>query len=330
MISLQKKDRTFESKKNNSQVFIPRDITLADDGFHKSKALMYTEWWYFDAEFENGYSTQISVRVNSAFHKILKIFLRLDVYKDGRLLSQNIESVSKKRFQAFKEKPVVLIDNKEVIKGFQDKKTGNYVFEVNVNLKNASVKLKFDGCTKGWKGTVPVSSWAVILPKANVNGTLKINKDVINVNGYGYHDHNWEFTPSAIFNFGWFWGKIVSRKYTITWATIFKNKKKGEPLVVINKDNGNYFNIEPKNIFFTGKEINKENRKYIPHYFQLKAKNKKVEFDISMKVIDIHFIKVMRIFNYWRYHTKCTGYIKIDGETENINQIHMIEFIRFR
>jgi len=330
MISDYKKNKIYESNKNIQAIFIPKDIEPKDDGFHESKAIMCTEWWYFDAEFDNKYSIQMNLRINSAFKRIVKIFLRLEIYKEGKLIKSSAEVISKKRFRALKDQPIVFIDDKEIIKGALNKKTGNYVFELNLDFNNISAKLKFDGCTKGWKGIVPIGSWAVILPKAYVTGVLKINNESVNVKGHGYHDHNWDFTPSKVLNFGWFWGKIMSKNHTIAWATIFKNEKKGAPLLVINKDNGGYTNILPKNIYFVARDFKKDNKRDIPNFFQLKVDDEKVKIDVSMQILDTRFIKIMRLFNYWRYHARCTGYILIDGEMEKINQIHMLEFIRFK
>ena len=59
-------------------------MLLGDDAYHGHGLLPFTEWWYFDAMFDNGYSAQMSVRVISAFGKGY-VFERLDLYKDGIL-----------------------------------------------------------------------------------------------------------------------------------------------------------------------------------------------------------------------------------------------------
>jgi predicted secreted hydrolase len=311
-------------------LFSPDDIELKDDAFHSAKTSYFTEWWYFDAIFDNNYSAQMSVRVVSALNHGI-IFKRLDIYKDGFIISHNKKSYPMRDFSASKEKPIVYLDDSCVINGFIDNSTGNWVYDLFFQFDDVSAYLRFIGCTKGWKGQLRGDDWwGVSLPRAKTSGTLIIGNKTINVTGIGYHDHNWEVTASAVINFGWYWGKIHSGNYTITWATIMRTRLTDDPILVINKNLDGYLNIEPTKIQFTAENFSFENRHLIPHSFTLIANIDNISINVKMKVINIHHYRFFGFMNYWRYHVKCQGFITVDSHTETIDTFQLAEFIRFR
>jgi predicted secreted hydrolase len=330
------KDKSIESYKSNTEssfLFLPRDISLDDDGFHGSEASRFTEWWYFDGVFDNGYSIQMSVRVLSIIKKrLVLVFQRLDIYKDGNLLQHNKKRYSFKNFKPSPDSPKVTLADMEVIKGGVDKTNGNLVYDLSFRTKNTSAHLRFEGCTAGWKGKNPGGDWwAVFLPRARVKGTITIDGKEINVQGLGYHDHNWDVRGSAAkINHGWFWGKINFNNYTITWATIFKNRFLGQPLLVINENNKGYLNIKPENIRFIGDDLRLENGNDIPHQFLLEAHTDHVTLQVKMKVVKIHHVKIMFKHHYWRYHVSCKGSIRVNSIKESIDETHIAEFIMFK
>ena len=326
----------YENNKKCKFVFLPKEIVLKDDAFHSSKSSRFTEWWYFDAVFENGYSAQMAIRVLSIIkNRLVLVFQRLDIYKDGRLIKHNKKRIRFKKFNASYDKPSVKLAGKEVIKGHVDESSSRWIYDVIFEIDDYSANLRFEGITNGFKGKVPASPggdwWAVSLPRAKVTGKIKINNEEIDVQGTGYHDHNWDVKgAAALKNLGWFWGKINTKNYTITWATIFKTIDLGQSLLVINKKNGGFINVTPDKITFIGKDLYINHKKQIPHEFILQAKNEKVDLNFKMKTLDIHFEKTMMIMKYWRYHVICTGWIKIDDEKELVNETHIAELLRFK
>ena len=212
-----------------------------------------------------------------------------------------------------------------------DKNTGNWVYELSFEIGGTSANLTFEGQTKGWKGKNPGGDWwAVLLPRAKVTGTIKVDDKQINVNGIGYHDHNWDVRAKAATNLGWFWGKINFKNFTVTWATIFKYINMGQPLLVINKVNGGYLNILPQYIDFIGDDLSLENGKIIPHRFALNSNGENASLNVLMKVLKIHHVKMMLKMHYWRFHVSCKGSLKVGVEEESVDETHIAEFIRFR
>ena len=332
MILGNEKQKSFKSAKDIAFLYSPKDISLEDDGFHGSTTSRFTEWWYFDAVCDNGYTVQMSVRFLSVIKKrFLRISKRFNIYKNGELIQYDTKTFSGKKSELSKKYPMIKLGGKTIING-KIGNDGKWVYDLSFHGKNMSADLTFEGDTKGWKGKNPGGDgWNVILPKASVKGVLRIKDEEIKVQGIGYHDHNLDVRASAARdNLGWVWGKIYSKNFTATWATIFDKKGLGRPILVVNENKENYINIRPKDIEFIGYNLKKRNGKYIPYHFDLKAKTKNINFDISMDVSTIHYVKKIVIMDYWRYHVLYKGSITINGKTEKVNNMQMAEFVRFR
>ncbi|MCK5112461.1 MAG: hypothetical protein KAQ84_02850 [Thermoplasmatales archaeon] len=328
----EKLDKRFQNKVNNPVgdfIFSPEDIELKDDAFHGADTLHFTEWWYFDASFDNGYTAQVGIRVLGIINQGI-VSVRLDIYKEGELESHELKKYLIWDFYASKDVPLIKLKGKQVMECHINETTGDWVYDLSLKLDKSSVELRFIGCTKGWKGSTPGGKWAVILPRADVSGTIKLKNEEINVSGVGYHDHNWEITVFTGINFGWFWGKVNSNNYTMTWSKIMTTRFWGQPLLVINKKNDDYMNIESEDIQFIVKDIHIEKGMLVPYSFVLKVQKEDFSLNVDMEVVDTHHERWVGIINYWRYHIKCTGSITIDSQTEIIDDIQIAEYIRFR
>jgi len=278
----------------------------------------------------DGYSVQMSMRVLSGL-RLSFVFLRLDIYKEGNVISHEKKMLLRKDVLISRDTPLIKISGKKVMIGYIDDSNGRWIYDINLELKDTSANLRFLGCTKGWKGQHHGGDWwAVVLPRAEVSGKIKVKDKEIEVNGTGYHDHNWEVKIFAIMNFGWYWGKINSKNYTVTWGNIMKSISSSKPLVVVNRKDGGYTNIKTENIKFDAKDFQTEKRKTIPPSFTIDAKDKNISLHVDMKSLGIHHVKIMGLMNYWRYHVRCTGFIAADSDREDIDEIHIAEFLRFK
>jgi hypothetical protein len=134
----------------------------------------------------------------------------------------------------------------------------------------------------------------------------------------------------ALKNIGWYWGKIYSDRIAITWANILRTTVKVQPLLVINLIHNGYTNVLPTQFRISATDISEENGKLIPHVFTLDAQASNISLHITMKSIDIHYVKIFPLMDYWRYHVHCTGSITMDSNTESINELFIAEFLKFR
>lgn len=311
-------------------LFEPMDIQLKDDAYHGIRSFHSYEWWYFDANLDSGYCIQLSIRVLNVLNRGLYT-IGANIYKDGELILNNQNIYFKNQIFASTTEPLIILDGKEIMRGYIDENNGDWVYLLNLEIDNIRINLTYVGDTKGWKGLTPgIGWWGVILPNAKVTGDLCINNIILDASGYGYHDHNWEVTVSAGVNFGWYWGKIHSSSHTITWADVKMTRFSENPFVIINKKNGDYINIPSEAVHLVPNDLIFINGKLIPDSFKLIIDYNDIYVDVDMEVFETHHFRRFGFINYWRYHMHCNGYI-IDGENlEIFDEDSIAEFLRFR
>jgi predicted secreted hydrolase len=174
----------------------------------------------------------------------------------------------------------------------------------------------------------------VALPKAKVMGEIIIDGKKMIVDGIGYHDHNWNYNFLTALTYGkaWYWGKIRSKNYNIVWANVVKKTNKNDLLAIINENQNKYYNINPKKINFKTNNYIKDHNKKMPTNFKLsiqdKLDNNEIKADINMDVKNIHFSSVLSA-PYWRYHVKNKGFIQINDKKEIIENIEIMEYLKF-
>ena len=251
--------------------YFPKDISPKDDAYHPTKNLLALEWWYFDVIFDNNYSVHCDFTSYTRNGRIASS--ALEIYKNGELEAKVIKRHFSKPIHLSIDYPQVkLYENKIINFDFERfNKTNNWVYNFSQKLEDCEINLNFVGTTKGWKIITNDLSWTVALPKAIVSGEITVNEKKMKVNGIGYHDHNWNSTIYSVFKlFGWYWGKITSKNYNVTWAYLMKNRTESEIFAILNKDNQSFYSINPKNISLKcDKFINSHGRK-IPSIFYLK------------------------------------------------------------
>jgi len=215
------------------------------------------------------------------------------------------------------------------------KKNGEWVYDISLKMEEHEVNLTFIGTTKGFKYETKAESWTVALPKASVSGDITINGKKMKVSGMGYHDHNWNYsilTPLT-YGKGWYWGKIMSKTLTISWAEVIKSAYRGEILAVVSQDNKGYIPTNAEKIYFKPDNFIRNHRKKMPTSFTLKiddvVNGVPIKVDVKMEAEEVHFDKVLIIAPYWRYHVKAKGYISIGSLKESVNEIQIMEFLRF-
>ena len=322
------KVKLFNINQPKTSAFTLENIELKDDAFHGADSLNFAEWWYFDAIFDNNYSAQITIYVFGVLTQKF-IISQVNFYKNGISVFSKQEYYIFNELDVSKEIPFIQIDGKQLMKGYIDEISGLWTYDVTLDFADTSIDLQFIGKTKGWKGDLSIGGWAAILPKAEVNGKIKLDDVEYFVKGIGYHDHNWGMNLFDLLHFGWYWGKINSDNLTIVWFVILNTRFDTENLCVISKDEGEYINIDSKDIYFNAKDYNLDYIWLIPNSFVLKVNIKDIYFSILMnaQTIDSDF-KING--HYWRYHINCLGNIIINGDMKDISSIQIAEFMRLR
>ena len=320
------------------------DINPSDDSDHGNINFLDIEWWYFDAVFDNNYSIHFGVRT---YHikKMGIVQLRINIYHYGKSIVEKKKVLLFSRFKTDNIYPEIYIDDEKIVSfdKINFNKNGNWSYHIKTEIEGVKVDLNFSGLTKGWKIETQKSCWAVPLPKASVSGNICFNDKIIDVKGLGYHDHNWNYSPiTAMNNFGWYWGRITADSLNITWAKTMENIDKYDLISILNidkinsGDNVGYYNIDPNNIVFKQSNFIKDHRCNIPTDFYLEInkfdlnKNLPIEVDIDMNMFDIQYTRIFTI-NYWRYHVKANGTIRLGDTIETLkDKPQIIEYLRFK
>lgn len=205
-----------------------RQETLSDrdDGSYHVDDPDFFEWWYFDCHTEDGYTAVVAFR-NRDYSKMqeppVPQFTLLVVTPEGdsRTIIKDCPDLV---YQAARDNCDVKIGDKVWVKGSGGK------YHLHAEEGDAAVDLEFTGTVPGWRpGTgyyyyredkSKYFGWVIPMPRASVNGTLKIGSHVAEVkNGLGYHDHNYGNTPIAGNIVFWHWGRTHTRDYSIVYCS---------------------------------------------------------------------------------------------------------------
>ena len=205
-----------------------------------------------------------------------------------------------------------------------------FIYQISYDTDKLSFQLEFNSLTRGWKGTTSAGSWAVMIPKGRVTGLITYNNQIIEVKGVGYHDHNWNVTVSTGLNYGWAWGRTYTSSTSITWASIMETWYRDTPLIVVNTNQSSYRNIPHHQITMKAKDFRFTNGIFIPYFFHLTANTLDIYIALNISVLSIDYTTILGMINYWRYHTYTEGVLTISGETQQINNYDIAEFICFR
>ena len=198
--------------------------TDKDDALHFYPGEKYYEWWYLDAQFDNGYSCVITFHYRLLFMTPHIPAVQLHIYTP--------EGKQHMGFKAFDPKDISASEE------FCDVKMGsNYVrqeggvYHVYARTRRAGMDLTFKNILPGWKSSNKglyqkndnIQGWVVPVPRGEVEGTLYIGEtEEVKVKGNrGYHDHNWGNTNIDEAFSGWYWGRLYDDKYTLIYGWCF-------------------------------------------------------------------------------------------------------------
>jgi hypothetical protein len=307
-------------------------VNPRDDGYHGNINFLDIEWWYFDSIFNNGYSVHVGLRTYHLKDSGI-IQSRINIYKEGKAIVEAVKTNLFSNLNISSDRPLIQINDKAILDfDFESyKKKGEWKYTISLAIGNYEVNLSLVGITNGWKVETEDTCWAVPLPKAKVEGYLKIKDRKISVQGIGYHDHNWGYSlTTSLNNLGWFWGRIMGESLSLTWAKTMETLERGDLLAVINKDFEGFFNIPPTSIIFTPSKFVHYYRHWIPTSFKLQINNNKVSANICMETVDVQRSKIFTI-NYWRYHVKSRGEITFGSRKEVLkDKPQIVEFLSFK
>jgi hypothetical protein len=314
-------------------IYIPQDINLKDAAYHKSSGRYNVEWWYFDTICYNGYSIAFSFGIISKDSRGIWI-LTLNIYNNAELEFSKRKEVPIKDVYASEEFPFINVSRNNFMRLDRElyNSTGEWVYNISIEIDNQSAQLQFQGKSKGYMGEILRGWYGPVLPKAMVNGTLFLNGETIYVNGSGYHEHAWGITL-PVWEWGWYWGKIESGSFSIQWAKMMQTQwRKQAQAAVLSPNQSEYININPENIKIKVSNYIYDHWRMIPTKFILNITDPEnsIFVNVTLETINVHH-EGKTLMHYYRYHVKVNGQITYGSTLETINgRVQIMEFMRFR
>lgn len=266
----------------------------ADDGAHPSAEGAYFEWWYYDANFEDGTSATVALYASLMFvgDRSPGVLVNLlDAQGQGRTSYQRLGPEALKLGG-----PGEISVAESSARPQPDGSVRVVASGKNADGVPLAVDLTFTPTMPGFKhGTGEVRfdgkvalGWVVPMPRANVAGKVSVGGVERAVRGAGYHDHNWgELNLLDTMGY-WYWGRLTSPETTVVYASVHFREKFGLPpmRMMAVGDAQRLRSVEVPSDFAPQKEafLEAANRD-IPAGLAIKAPNTQVQLD-SLKTVE--------------------------------------------
>jgi len=220
------------------------DMLPREDGLRQDTGKGKFEWWYFDAQLDDG-------------SKIVVVVLTKPIIASGGPLAPKVEiTLTKANGEIISDwsypEPGEFSASREAceVRAGATKVSGDLeTYSLEVSGKILKADLTFKRIVPSWRAgagkvyfDAELSSymgWVVPLPRASVTGTITGPEGEKAVKGEGYHDHNWGNYPiENVFDY-WFWGRARIGAYTVLFFDGVGSKRWGAahlPLFMLAKD----------------------------------------------------------------------------------------------
>ena len=199
-----------------------------EDGARTDDSKNQFEWWYFDAELEDG-------------SLVVAYFYKVHFLKDQFFIGFNYTSPQGEDFFQLK-----YFDKNEVsfLKDSCDVRMKNNIFKGNLSeykiqldpndFDNFGFNLKLESSVRPYRpqdGIINAGddyfAWLAAVPNGEVSGSITVNGNVKKISGTGYHDHNWGNTPLQKLFKSWTWFRGQAGPYTVILAELNALESRG-------------------------------------------------------------------------------------------------------
>ena len=222
-----------------------------EDGNRTPYDRHHFEWWYFDAELDDGSVLVVIFGPKPFFDTHFPKFPLVVIdYTDpsGKQIQEAyLEKKWKKNYSNSKENCEVRIGNNYFIGDLKD-------YKIKARTKSIEVDIELHSLSKPWRpgngylyfkkrvdSMEKYFAWLSAVPYGKVRGTISINGVEKQVNGTGYHDHNWgNADPSSLFHH-WYWSRSHFGNYLLVACNLMTRKEYGYeeyPYILLMDENG--------------------------------------------------------------------------------------------
>jgi Svf1-like C-terminal lipocalin-like domain/CrtC N-terminal lipocalin domain len=194
-----------------------------EDGYRTKDKPDTFEWWYFDAEFDDGGKAVVVFNTSPLTHP--KGPLRPSLL----LIMKNPEGKSVRLIPEFKPEELSsaaegcdVSIGKNHVKGDLDR------YELHAEVESYAADLTYTRMAPSWRPGSGVSysgrdkskyfGWVVPIPYGTVEGTVVFDGEKRQVKGTCYHDHNWGNVSPGLAIDHWYWGRAHVGDFTIIFV----------------------------------------------------------------------------------------------------------------
>jgi predicted secreted hydrolase len=194
-----------------------------EDGLRAEPRPGNFEWWYFDAQFEDGSTAVIVFFTKSILDRSsrLKPGVSITITRpDGQKITQTSQ-VAPKEFSASKERCYVRAGESYVRGDLCE-------YELHARAGDLVAQLNLTGLVPAWRPGVGKNyydeamtryfAWFPAIPYGRVEGHLIYDGALRPVKGACYHDHNWGNVGLNEVLSSWYWGRAHLGDYTLIFA----------------------------------------------------------------------------------------------------------------
>jgi predicted secreted hydrolase len=312
--------------------------TDRDDALHPYNSPDYSEWWYLDCRFDNGYSCVLTWHWLNQFIKPHIPTIQIFTYTPEGKRYVGMEAIDPKACFASE-------DICDVKMGSSYLKQEGKLYKMAMHSKGIGCELTFEGTVPGWKfgdGLMVgadksdiVAGWVIACPRAKVYGKLFIKDQVIEVKGNGYHDHNWGNKDLYDIFKGWYWGRLNDPKYTIIYSNTQILDGSWMPSLYIADDKSTLLATHQYDFAVEKEDAEPKTGDKYPKIISLKydSNDLKLNCRLDTKSIAEHNplpkLNEFNMFN-WRFLADYEGDITVDGKRESIKGETISERFIFR
>jgi predicted secreted hydrolase len=312
--------------------------TDKDDALHPYSNPDYSEWWYLDCRFDNGYSCVLTWHWLNQFIKPHIPTIQIFTYTPEGKRYVGMEAVAPKDCHASEK----ICDVKM---GSSYLKQEGKVYKMAMHSKGIGCELTFEGTVPGWKHgdglMLPadkndiIEGWVIACPRAKVKGKLFIKDQVIDVKGDGYHDHNWGNKDLYDIFRGWYWGRLNDPKYTIIFSNTQILDGNWLPSLYVADGKSTLLATNDYKFSVEKEEADPKTGEKYAKIISLKYDSNDLKLDCRLdtkSIVEHGPLPKVNEFNMsnWRFLADYQGEITVDGKRESIKGETIHERLLFR
>jgi CrtC N-terminal lipocalin domain len=233
-----------------------------EDGARTDDSAGTYEWWYFDAQLDNG-ARCVVVFMNknlAAASRPLSPLLRINLeLPDGRKVDRIVPYKAARWSTAEDHADVQLGDNRF---------TGDlHTYRITAAADGVSVDFTLVGTVPPWRPATGIMlfgaardkefAWLPSVPQGEVRGSYTVDGIATQVIGVGYHDHNWGNValPSVVHD--WYWARGKAGPFSVIASYITASEHYGYgtiPVFMLARD-GRIIADDPSHVRFEPSEL---------------------------------------------------------------------------